>query len=54
MKKPFWIYPTTEVAACKACPFQDGKGCTFTGGPKFKDKKPPAYIHEKCPKAQQS
>jgi len=54
VKKPFSIYPSTEIKACKSCPFQDGKECTFTGGPKFTDKKPPEYIHEKCPKSEQA
>ncbi len=52
MKKTFWIYPSTEIKSCKACPFQDGTECTFTNGPKFKDEKAPAYIHDKCPKAE--
>ena len=50
MKKPFFIYPNRQVSACSSCPFQNGKECTFTNGPKFKDS-PPKTIHDKCPKA---
>lgn len=48
-KKPFSIYPRRKINSCQACPYQTWRECTFTDGPQFKDRKPPLWIHEKCP-----
>ena len=47
----FYVYPNELVSSCQTCPFQDGRECTFTGGPQFKDEAVPNWIPSVCPKS---